>query len=174
MSPRKPRVESRAFREQIATLRDPDVFVYGAAASLSPSPARERGREEGAERRAADGGSKVVVLTQIKQHLVRVLTSSRRPRRRYRRPSFTLSLPLSFVRALSLSLSPACDNTDNGNVTCARPPTAGNTAMQTRMQIHLGMHFNANYERRSEFQRDSLVKSKTRCHLALPIARFGL
>lgn len=45
--------------------------------------------------------------------------------------------------------------------------------MRTRMQIHLGMHFNANYERRSEFQRDSLVKSKSRCHLALPIACFG-
>jgi len=122
----------------------------------------------------------VVVLTQIKQHLVRVLTSLAFPAPPFaalRRPhslSLSLCLCLSCARARTFSLSLSlCDNTDNGNVTCARPPTAGNTAMRTRMQIHLGMHFNANYERRSEFQRDSLVKSKTRCHLALPIARFG-
>jgi len=117
------------------------------------------------KRRGAGGGSKVVVLTQIPPPPPLSLSLSLL--------LCLLALPaLSLVRTRAHFLSP-CDNTDNGNVTCARPPAAGNTAMQTRMQIHLGMHFNANYERRSEFQRDSLVKSKTRCHLALPIARFG-
>lgn len=113
----------------------------------------------------ADGGSKVVVLTQIKQHLVRVLTSSPP-----RRPHPLLSLSLFLAYTFSRILCPY-DNADNGNVTCARSPTAGNTALQTRMQIHLGMHFNTNY-RDANFNK-TLWLNQRRAVMMLPIARFA-
>lgn len=102
-------------RERIATT-NPDVCARARARIVCLRRPNER----------ADGCSKVVVLTQIKQHLVQVLTSN--PLAAHTR---SLSLSLSYIHFLS-----PCDNTDNGNVTCARPPT-GNIAMRTpRMQIH--------------------------------------
>lgn len=108
----------------------------------------------------ADGCSKVVVLTQIKQHLVQVLTS-------HPLAAHIYSLSLSYIHFIS-----PCDNTDNGNVTCARPPT-GNIAMRTpRMQIHSDMHFNANYGDTSFSE--TLWLNQRRAVMSLPIGCFGL
>ena len=82
-------------------------------------------REGKRERVVQGGGSKVAVLTQIKQHLVRVLT---------------LSLSLS----LSLSQFATTQTMGMWHVP-GLPTTAGNAAIRTRMQIHWSMHFNWSY-----------------------------